>query len=77
MKNNINILDKFFKQKNLERVFLDKVRDRLTFCFRCKKIWIRKQRNHFPLNCPYCASKYYNKPRQKDIKLMLTKDIKF
>ena len=70
-------LTEFFKKENLEKIYLDKVRDKLTFCFRCGAVWVRKKKDKLPFNCPVCASKYYNKPRQKDIKLMLTKNIKF
>lgn len=71
-------LIEFFKKENIEKIFLKRISDRLTFCFRCGEIWARKRREKMPFACPRCNSPYYNKPRQKDIKkLMLTKKIEF
>jgi len=46
-------------------------------CFRCGYEWVPKNFANLPKNCPRCNSPYYNKPRQKDLKLYLSKGIKF
>jgi predicted Zn-ribbon and HTH transcriptional regulator len=57
--------------------YLLKVQKRLLECNRCNYVWMQKNLNRKPKNCPRCNSPYYDKPRQKEIKLMLTKHLKF
>ena len=70
-------LTEFFKKENLEKIFLDSVRDRLTVCYRCKNVWIRKWKNRLPRNCPVCASPYWNIPKRKKLTFEMVKGVKF
>ena len=64
------------KQINLDN-WLIKIKDRLLKCTRCGHIWIQKNKFKKPRRCSACNSPYWDRPRQKDLKISLIKNIEF
>ena len=50
----------------LSEFFSESLKDRFTFCHRCKYKWIRHKKNKLPKHCPHCCSPYWNKPKEKN-----------
>ena len=60
-----------FSKKNV-KFYLDRVKEKLTYCKRCKYIWIRHWKSRLPKHCPHCCSPYW---KTKSRKTLTTKDI--
>jgi len=43
-----------------------------TFCFRCYHIWKRRKKDEMPKVCPKCKNRYWNRPRKKIGKKVIT-----
>lgn len=62
---------------SLEGSFLERIKHRLLKCTRCSYVWVQKNKNKKPKNCPLCNSPYWRVPKKLRLTIEMVKGIKF